>query len=139
MPGDVYFSCLDGTYNFDGDSYWGEPTDGESGGDVDLVAEVFVGRACAGNTTEADRFVSKTLHYKSVSDTYLQKVVLPGEHLGLAVSPSTPAATLDELVDSSSANGQTTVGIPSSTFEFDVCMTATGRAMTGLCQSSWTG
>ncbi|MBU0617417.1 MAG: hypothetical protein KKI02_06855, partial [Planctomycetes bacterium] len=35
MPGDLYFGCLDGTWNYDGDSYWGEPTDGPGGGDVD--------------------------------------------------------------------------------------------------------
>ena len=45
MPGDIYFGCLNGTYNYDGDSYWGEPNDGDGGGDVGLVAEVYVGRA----------------------------------------------------------------------------------------------
>ena len=46
MPGDIYFACLDGTYNYDGDSYWGEPTDGTGGGDVDLVCRG-VRRTCS--------------------------------------------------------------------------------------------
>jgi hypothetical protein len=53
MPGDLYFGCLDGTYNFDGDSRWGEPTDGDGGHDVDLVYDVYIGRACADNAADA--------------------------------------------------------------------------------------
>ncbi|MDH7507255.1 MAG: C25 family cysteine peptidase [Candidatus Thermoplasmatota archaeon] len=29
LPSDLYYSCLDGSYNADNDSYWGEPQDGE--------------------------------------------------------------------------------------------------------------
>ena len=28
IPSDMYFQCLDGSYNDDGDLYWGEPNDG---------------------------------------------------------------------------------------------------------------
>ena len=37
MPSDLYYACLDGTFNYDDDNKWGEPTDGPGGGDVDLV------------------------------------------------------------------------------------------------------
>jgi hypothetical protein len=40
MPSDLYYGCLDGPYNYDGDNKWGEPTDGEGGGDVDLIMMV---------------------------------------------------------------------------------------------------
>ena len=36
MPSDLYYACLDGTWDYDGDGRYGEPTDGEGGGDVDL-------------------------------------------------------------------------------------------------------
>jgi len=119
MPGDVYFGCLDGTFNYDGDGYWGEPNDGEGGGDVDLVAEVYVGRAAAGNSTEAARFVTKTLWYLTGQHSMPQKVQLVGEHLGFGGPSEYAAETLDELMDGSDAHGYTTVGIPSDQYTFD--------------------
>ncbi len=119
MPGDVYFACLDGTYNYDGDSYSGEPTDGEGGGDVDLIGEVFVGRACAGNTTEADRFVNKTIWYLTHQHTQLEKVLMVGEYLGFGGVADYANAYLDELIDGSTAHGYTTVGIPSDQYAID--------------------
>ena len=119
MPGDVFFGCLDGTWNYDGDSYHGETTDGPGGGDVDLVAEVYIGRASVGNTTEAARFVTKTLWYLNGGHAYPEKVLLVGEYLGFGGVSDYAANTLEELIDGSSANGYTTVGIPSSDYTFD--------------------
>ncbi len=116
MPADVYFGCLDGTFNYDGDSNWGEPGDGEGGGEVDLIAEVFVGRAAAGNTTEAERFVTKTLTYLTTSGTYLQEVILVGEYLGFGGVADYAGSYLDELIDGSSEHGYTTTGFPSSEY-----------------------
>ena len=42
---DLYYACLDGDYDEDGDGIYGEPKDGPGGGEVDLMAEVYVGRA----------------------------------------------------------------------------------------------
>ncbi len=119
MPCDMYFGCLDGTYNNDGDSRWGEPTDGDGGGDVDMVAEVAIGRAAVGNTTEADRFVNKTLTYIFASGTYLQDVIMVGEHLGFGGVAEYANNYLDELIDGSTNHGYTTVGIPSTVFNVD--------------------
>ena len=119
MPADIYFACLDGTYNYDGDGYWGEPTDGEGGGDVDLVAEVYVGRACAGNATEATRFVDKTIWYLNNQHTQPENVLLVGEHLGFGGESEYAGNTLDELVDGSDAHGYTTVGIPSDIYDVE--------------------
>ncbi|MBD3258739.1 hypothetical protein GF377_09925 [candidate division GN15 bacterium] len=119
MPGDVFYACLDGTWNYDNDGQWGEPTDGVDGGDVDLVAEVYVGRASVGSAAEADRFVSKTIQYLNSSDPYLQRALLVGEHLGFGGVSEYAAATMEELIDGSDANGCTTVGIPSADYEID--------------------
>ena len=119
MPGDIYFGCLDGTWNYDGDSYAGEPTDGDGGGDVDLVAEVYVGRASVGSTTEASRFVDKTLWYFNGGHSQPEKVLLVGEYLGFGGDSEYAANTLEELIDGSSAHGYTTVGIPSADYTVD--------------------
>jgi hypothetical protein len=119
MPGDLYFQCLDGTYNYDNDAYWGEPTDGDGGGDVDLTAEVYIGRAAAGNSTEADRFVTKTLTYLGASGPYLQDFLLVGEYLGFGGPADYAHEYLNELVDGSSMHGYTTVGVPSDIYSID--------------------
>ena len=119
MPGDIYFACLDGTWNYDGDSYWGEPNDGPGGGDVDLVAEVYVGRAAVGNTTEATRFVNKTIWYLTGQHSQPSKVQLVGEYLGFGGPADYAADTLEELIDGSTAHGYTTVGIPSDVYSID--------------------
>ncbi len=119
MPGDIYFGCLDGTYNYDGDSRWGEPDDGEGGGDVDLIAEVYVGRASVGNTTEADRFVNKTIGYLAGDGIYLDKVLMCGEHLGFGGLSEYAGNMMDQMVNGSSADGYTTVGIPWQLFIID--------------------
>jgi hypothetical protein len=78
MPSDLYFACLDGSWNADGDAIWGEPNDGESGGDVDLLAEVFVGRAPVESAAEVTNFVAKCL---LASQTPF-KACFAGEYLG---------------------------------------------------------
>ena len=119
MPGDIYFACLDGTWNYDGDSSWGEPNDGPGGGDVDLVAEVYVGRASGGNTTEITRFVDKTLWYLNGGHTQIEKVLLVGEYLGFGGVSDYAAGMMEQLIDGCSADGYTTVGIPSSLYTVD--------------------
>ncbi len=116
MPGDIYVGCLDGSWNGDGDSRFGEPNDGEGGGDVDMLAEVFVGRCSAGSAAEVDRFVTKTIWYLSGSHSMPDKVLLVGEHLGFGGVSEYAAATLEELEDGSSAHGYTTVGIPTAEY-----------------------
>lgn len=118
MPSDIYYACLNGPYNYDGDTKWGEPTDGEGGGDVDLVAEVYVGRACVGSMTEVNNFVAKTVAYinKDVNDGYLKKYCLAGEYLGDYGVASYGGNYLNQLINGSSDDGYTTVGIPASDY-----------------------
>lgn len=121
MPADLYYACLDGPYNSDGDEYWGEPTDGENGSDVDLIADVYVGRACADTIDEVNNFVQKTVEYLSLSpeDTYLGEATFAGEYLGDYGIASYAGTTLNQLINGSSENGFTTVGIPASRFNID--------------------
>ncbi len=84
IASDMYYGCLDGSYNFDGDSFWGESTDGEGGSEVDLTAEVFIGRAPVDSIDEADNFIKKTIAYENATahnEDYLKNALMLGEDL----------------------------------------------------------
>ena len=119
MPVDQYFGYLDGPFNYDGDNRWGEPNDGDNGGDVDLFAEVYVGRACVDNVQDVNNFVQKTISYLNTNagDEYLSKVILAGEFLGEYGTLNFGGDLLDALVDGSDRDGFTTVGIPSNKYD----------------------
>ena len=114
IPSDLYYACLDGNFNYDEDSYWGEPNDGIGGGEVDLFAEVYVGRAPVDSASEISNFVKKTIAYGNSNDAYLKKVLMVGEILDS--TPTWGGDYKDEMIDGSSTNGYTTVGIPSSIY-----------------------
>ncbi len=127
MPSDLYYACLDGTYNFDNDDKWGEPSDGENEGDVDLIAEVYVGRACVGNPAEVNFFVDKTLTYINTGGYSNGDMLLVGEYLWS--NPDTWGGDyMEELIDGCSSNGYTTVGFPSSQYN-----------IAKLYDKTWTG
>jgi len=118
MPSDLFYACLDGTYNYDEDELWGEPDDGEDGEDVDLVAEVYVGRACVGSTSEVGYFVDKTLAYLDSGGYSDGQVLMVGEHLWS--DPDTWSGDyMDELIDGSNTNMYATVGISSTQYTID--------------------
>ncbi|MCI5119845.1 MAG: hypothetical protein D3908_01370 [Candidatus Electrothrix sp. AUS4] len=79
IPTDLYFACLDGTWNSDNDSLWGEKTDGVNGGDIDWTPEVYVGRIPADNAEEALRQIDKIILYETTAAT--NKTLMVGEHL----------------------------------------------------------
>ena len=118
IPSDLYFQCLDGTFNGDGDGVWGEPNDGPGGDDVDLMAEVYIGRASAENADEMSNFVYKTLAYENEVEgaPYLRNALIAGEYLGSQFGPGEFAYAMpymDEIHFGSSASGYTTVGFSS--------------------------
>jgi hypothetical protein len=82
IPCDLYYACLDGSWNRDGDNRWGEPTDGEDGGDVDLLAEVYVGRAPVDTVAETENFVAKTLAYETGDSSSATNALLVARYLG---------------------------------------------------------
>ncbi|MDP8257437.1 MAG: C25 family cysteine peptidase [Candidatus Alcyoniella australis] len=79
MASDLYFGCLDGSYNFDGDDKFGEPTDGEGGGEVDLMYELSVGRIAADTVDEANNQIAKIMGFEQNGAP--RKVMLVGETL----------------------------------------------------------
>jgi len=86
IPSDVYYACLDGNFNYDVDGHFGECADRNDFANVDeadLMAEVYVGRACADSEEEVANFVMKTIGYEnSDGEPYLSKILMVGEYLG---------------------------------------------------------
>ena len=119
LPADHYYACLDGTYNYDQDDRPGEPTDGDQGTDVDLYAELSIGRASVSDLTEVGYFVQKTISYLSTSrsDPYTDVYLLAGEYLGDYGIASWGGNYLDLLIDDSTEDGYSTTGIPSDTYD----------------------
>jgi len=64
---DYYYADLDGTWNDDGDSRWGEV----SQDNIDMYADLLVGRLPFDTTSEAEAVVEKTLVYEGVGSTQL--------------------------------------------------------------------
>ncbi|MBU6996195.1 MAG: hypothetical protein HXS41_00685 [Theionarchaea archaeon] len=65
MLADMYFSCLDGNHNADGDSRYGEPSD-----NVDWYPEIAIGRAPVETTEEAEDYVYKIIGYEQATKPY---------------------------------------------------------------------
>jgi len=86
IPSDVYYACLDGNYNYDNDARWGENATQNDIADIeeaDLLAEVYVGRACVDDDNEVSNFVMKTLAYENSGEyLYILKALMIGEYLG---------------------------------------------------------
>ncbi|MEZ5083175.1 MAG: C25 family cysteine peptidase [Bacteroidales bacterium] len=108
IPADMYYACLDGSWNDDGDSKWGEA------GEFDLYAEVAIGRLCVDNATEIQYFVNKLIKYQDtpvVSD--IENALMIGEELNN--NPLTYGGDCkDEIVYGTNVNGFSTVGISSN-------------------------
>jgi hypothetical protein len=79
IPSDLYFGCLDGTWNGDGDDVWGESNDGEGGGDIDWESEVYVGRITADNASEATNQINKIIAFETTE--HPNRTLLVGEQL----------------------------------------------------------
>jgi hypothetical protein len=109
IASDLYYAALDGTWNDDGDSYWGEPAE------ADLLPEVMIGRAAVGDTVQAANFVAKVMRYE---ESPVVGQIETGEMLGEALSAGTWGGDYkDEVKDGASAFGYTTAGFPAT---FDV-------------------
>ncbi len=108
IPADIYFSALDGTWNDDGDNYWGEEDED------DLLPEVAVGRLPFSNSTELASIINKIISYSNnpvTSTNELENPLLAGEHL--YDDPQTWGADyLELLVGYHNDNGYETTGIP---------------------------
>ncbi len=77
LPCDLYYSDLDGDWNFDRDTIFGEVCDS-----IDLYPDLFVGRAPVNTVSEAQSFVNKVLAYeKRPGVGYLRDVLFFAEVL----------------------------------------------------------
>ncbi|MGL1934416.1 MAG: C25 family cysteine peptidase [Fibrobacterales bacterium] len=113
IPSDVYFQCLNGDWNNDGDAIWGEKNDGVDGGDIDLMAEVLVGRASAENPEEMSNFVYKTLAHANLDldAPFRKQALMVGEDMGNWTGRAEFANYyMDEIKDGSSNHGYVTAG-----------------------------
>lgn len=91
IPADLYYSDLDGTWDYDGDHVYGEPEDS-----LDLFPDLFVGRAPASTTSEVEVFVDKVLAYeKSVPSDYQLKMLFFAEY----GDPRTDDAIAKDMID----------------------------------------
>ena len=107
----MYYGCLDGTFDNDADGIYGETTDGVGGLEIDLLAEVYVGRAPVDSATEVSNFVKKTINYENSEASYLTSACMVGEKL----DDSTYGDDyMEEVKNGSSANGYTTTGLAGS-------------------------
>jgi len=85
IPSDIYYSNLDGNFNYDCDNHFGECSDRNDAGEIDeadLYSEVYIGRACVDSTEELSNFVKKTLQYSQGNGDYYSKILFIGEDLG---------------------------------------------------------
>ncbi len=86
VPGDIYYSSLEGNWNSDNDYTFGEGYSSymSPGDSVDFFPEVFVGRAPVSSVLEAESFVEKTFAYERTPapvmterNLYLAEVLFP--------------------------------------------------------------
>ena len=84
IPTDMYFACLDGNWNADGDALWGEAAIDSvvPGDDLDMYAEVYIGRLPVSTPAEAAALVDKIITHEDPAITdYQDQVVALGEVL----------------------------------------------------------
>jgi hypothetical protein len=89
IPCDMYYGTLDGSWDKNNDTIFGEgvyyfkgPENGTAGEEADFFAEVYIGRATVDTPQEAANFVSKTLAYEQNPQVnYLKKALMIGEKL----------------------------------------------------------
>jgi Tol biopolymer transport system component len=81
IPSDIYYSNLDGTFDENNNNIFGEPTDGIGGGDIDRLADLYVGRVPVRYSQGATNFVNKTIAYETSHTSQLKKALFIGRKL----------------------------------------------------------
>jgi hypothetical protein len=104
VPTDVYYSCLDGDWNDDGDEFFGEgymPT--APGDSVDLYPDLFIGRAPVNTCEEASVFIDKLLLYQRAPSIthagrglYMAEVLFPSDWTMGSPPPTFDGCTVAE-------------------------------------------
>ncbi len=113
IASDLYYACLDGSFDHNANGIYGEPDDGPGGGFPDIYAEVYVGRACVDSEEEVRNFVKKVFAYEATTGGYLDDALMAGEDLDWYVWG---CDYKDEIKEGSCNYGYCTIG-----FENAVC------------------
>lgn len=106
IPADLYFSALDGTWNDNNNTKWGEI------GEDDLLPEIGIARMSFDNASKQVNIINKTLKYQREPVLgEFRKVAMGGEWL--YENPETYGSDyLELLIGERDDNGYTTIGIP---------------------------
>lgn len=106
IPADLYYSGLDGNWNTNGNTSWGEI------GEDDLLPEIGISRMSFNAANELQNMIHKTLSYQQTPVLgEFQKVILAGEHL--YDNPNSNGSDyLELLIGTHDDNGYTTTGYP---------------------------
>ncbi len=102
IPADMYYACLDGTWNDDNDNMWGESNE------ADLYAEVSVGRICVDSAQEIEQQTHKLMMYaNNPAESSLEEFLMIGEYLW----PGTYGGQyMNEVANGGDSNGYYTEG-----------------------------
>jgi hypothetical protein len=76
IPSDMYFSCLDGNWDANGNRIYGEDDD-----ETDYFPEVYVGRIPVNTAQEVDNYISRLIHYEKGLEENYQKAAGFSENL----------------------------------------------------------
>ena len=85
IPSDLYYQCLDGDFDGNGNGVYGELDDGPNGGDIDLYAEVKIGRVSVETEAEFQNWFYKMKKYDedcAAGAPYTRSALFVGEFLG---------------------------------------------------------
>jgi hypothetical protein len=106
IPADLYYASLDGDWNADGDTLWGEP------GEEDFYSEVAVGRISFDDKAEEAAIINKIMMYQeSPVISQCDDALMLGEQLYSA--PLTYGGDeMDQLIGTWDIHGFVTTGIP---------------------------
>ncbi len=118
IPADIYYSALDGSWNNDGDLFWGEAAVQGNPDEADLLPDVAVGRMPFSDAAELAHMLNKSYNYQfaPVAGEF-RNVLMAGEKLW--ADPETWGSDyLNLLKGEISENGYTTKGIPTG-YPFD--------------------
>lgn len=110
IAADLYYACLEGTFDDDKNGIYGEYKSDK----VNFMAEVYVGRAPVDSVQEVTNFVNKTLSYETGTDEYFKNNYMVGQRLGFGGISEYASACMEEIRLGSSTAGFITEGFLSN-------------------------
>jgi hypothetical protein len=117
IPSDsLYYGCLDGDFDYNGNAVFGEIGDGVGGGDIDLLAELQVGRFPVADADELSRLVHKTLTYEAVPSARLTRIVHVGEYLGFGGVADYATGAMEQIRLGATDAGFTSLGFENPSY-----------------------